>query len=302
MAPPILINFFLVLAILLCSTVGIQSQVPKEKTFQFINRVISSSDATRLSIRPFKSLMRWVWDANRNDPVRKNATLIFGRNGNLVLADVDGRIVWQTNTANKGVKDISMQPNGNLVLFDKNGRFVWQSFDYPVDTLLVGQSLKLNGGRKQLISRTSDKDGRDGPHSIVIDKKGFTMYLKNSGKSLQYGGWSFAGLQNVSFDAVPEDESIFAYELTLAYGIQQQPNTPTRHLLQSRPEDNSRGIILNKVNYNATISFFWLESDGNMRVFTYFRNTSYLKWDRTYEFFGDGVRECGLPSKCGSKG
>lgn len=335
------IHFFLVFTILLSFTVQIQSQVPKEKTFKYINegsfegyivdydgdyRIVSGSGSTRLSVRPFtlcfynttpnahvlaikggfandEDLMRWVWDANRNDPVRENSTLTFGRNGNLVLADVDGRIVWQTNTANKGVVDVSLLPNGNLVLLDKNGRFVWQSFDYPVDTLLVGMSLKLNGGRKQLVSRTSDKNGRDGPYSVVIDRKGFTMYLKtSSGKSLQYGGWQGDGLLNVSFDAVPEEQSIFAYELTLAFGEQQQPNTPTRHLLQSRPVGNSRGIILKKLNYNATISFFRLESDGNIRAYTYFRNTSYLKWDRTYEFFGDDVRECGLPSKCGSFG
>ncbi|KAI3927510.1 hypothetical protein MKW92_002403 [Papaver armeniacum] len=326
MASPIPIHFYLVFAILLCCfTVLIQSQVTKEKTFQFINQgefagyivdydmptdflSAPSPDAYILAIRAGfpneEDLMRWVWDANRNDPVRENATLTFGRDGNLVLADVDGRVVWQTNTANKGVIDISMQPNGNLVLLDKNGKFVWQSFDYPVDTLLVGQSLKLNGGRKQLISRTSDKDGDDGPYRIVIDKKGFSMYLKTtSGESLQYGGWQGSGLLNVSFDAVPEDQSIFAYELTLAFWCTTTTKHPsTRHLLQSRPVDNSRGIILKKVNYNATISFFRLESDGNIRVFTYFRNTSYLKWDQTYEFFGDDVRECGLPSKCGSFG
>ncbi|OVA13628.1 Bulb-type lectin domain [Macleaya cordata] len=78
-----------------------------------------------------EDLMRWVWDANRNDHVRENSTLTFGRDGNLVLADVDGRVIWQTNTANKGVTGISLQPNGNLVLRDKNGRIIWQSFDYP---------------------------------------------------------------------------------------------------------------------------------------------------------------------------
>ncbi|KAI3852052.1 hypothetical protein MKW98_020051 [Papaver atlanticum] len=325
---PIHNHFLLFFAILLCSRVLVLSQVPKNATFQYINegefsdyiveydanhRIVRTDEYTfynypfrlcmynttpnayvlgiRAGIPRDEDLMRWVWDANRNDPVRENATLTFGRNGNLVLADADGRIVWQTNTANKGVTGISMQPNGNL-----------QSFDYPADTLLVGQSLKLNGGRKQLVSRTSDVNGRDGPYSIVIDKKGFTMYLKTAGKSLQYGGWGGEGLLNVSFDAVPEDQSITSYELTLAFGEQQQPTTPTRHLLQSRPVGNSRGIILKKLNYNATYSLFRLESDGNIKVFTYYTNTSYLKWDQTYAFFGDDVRECGLPSKCGSFG
>ncbi|KAI3965056.1 hypothetical protein MKX01_013987 [Papaver californicum] len=302
MAPLIHNHFLLFLAILLCSSVLVQSQVPKNATFRYINEgefsdYIVEYDANHRIVRtisnyPFRlcfynttpnayvlalragiprdeDLMRWVWDANRNDPVRENATLTFSRNGNLVLADVDGRIVWQTNTANKGVTGMSLQPNGNLVLQDKNGRFVWQSFDYPVDTLLVGQSLKLNGGKKQLVSRTSDVNGRDGPYSIVIDKKGFTMYLKTAGKSLQYGGWGGKGFLNVSFDAVPEDQSITSSELTLAFGEQQQPSTPTRHLLQSRPISNIRGTILKKLNYNATYSFF---------------------------------RECGLPSKCGSFG
>ncbi|KAK8603120.1 hypothetical protein V6N13_085316 [Hibiscus sabdariffa] len=113
--------------------------------------------AIRAGVERDEDLMRWVWDANRNDPVRENATLTFGEDGNFVLADVDGRVVWQTNTANKGVTGIRLLRNGNLVLFDKNGNFVWQSFDYPTDTLLVGQSIRING-RNKLVSRTSDVD------------------------------------------------------------------------------------------------------------------------------------------------
>ncbi|OVA14811.1 Bulb-type lectin domain [Macleaya cordata] len=340
MAPPSrfsIIPLYFLLSFIFFSVV-VQSQVPKNNTFQILNqgefgeyiieydasyRIIRTDEvsfytypfrlcfynttpnahifAIRAGIPNDEDLMRWVWDANRNDPVRENATLTFGRDGNLVLADVDGRIVWQTNTANKGVTGISMQPNGNLVLHDKRGRFIWQSFDYPADTLLVGQSLR-NNGRNKLISRTSDVNGRDGPYSIVMDKKGFTMYVNNSGKLLQYGGWGGEGLLNLTFDAVPEDQSITAYELVLAF-TQLQSNPPTsRHLLQSRPVSNSRGIILKKLNYNATYSFLRLESDGNLKIFTYYTNTTYLKWAETYAFFGDDVRECGLPSKCGSFG
>lgn len=89
--------------------------------------------------------MRWVWDANRNDPVHENATLTFGQDGNFVLVDADGRLVWQTKTANKGVTGIKLLPNGNFVLHDKNGKFSWQSFNHPTDTLLAGQSVKING-------------------------------------------------------------------------------------------------------------------------------------------------------------
>ncbi|KAK3198653.1 hypothetical protein Dsin_022068 [Dipteronia sinensis] len=114
-------------------------QVPRNQTFKFINqgefgdriieydasyRVIRNEDHIFLT-RPFRlcfynttpdafifairaglpndeSLMRWVWDTNRDDPVHENATFTFGRNGNLVLAEADGRVAWQTKTANKG--------------------------------------------------------------------------------------------------------------------------------------------------------------------------------------------------------
>ncbi|KAI3965714.1 hypothetical protein MKX01_010671 [Papaver californicum] len=50
---------------------------------------------------------------------------------NLVLADVDGRIVWQTKTANKGGTGTK-----------KKRRFIWQSFQHPTNTIVRGQSLK----------------------------------------------------------------------------------------------------------------------------------------------------------------
>lgn len=48
-----------------------------------------------------------VWDANRGNPVGENATLAFGTDGNRLLADADGRVAWQTNTANKDAVGLS---------------------------------------------------------------------------------------------------------------------------------------------------------------------------------------------------
>ncbi|GMJ10125.1 hypothetical protein like AT1G78830 [Hibiscus trionum] len=263
--------------------------------------------AIRAGIPNDESLMRWVWDANRNDPVRENATLTFGEDGNFVLADVDGRVVWQTNTANKGVTGIRLLPNGNLVLFDKNGKFVWQSFDHPTDTLLVGQSVRING-RNKLVSRTSDVDGSDGPYSIVLDRNGFIMYLNYSGQQLIYGGWPIKDFGDiVTFDALPENENATAYELVLTHQQTNQSTTSTagngRRLLQVRPIGGGSTYNLNKLNYNATISFLRLGSDGNLRAFTYYDKVSYLKWDESFAFFSSYfVRECALPSKCGAFG
>ncbi|KAF5203340.1 Ep1-like glycoprotein [Thalictrum thalictroides] len=125
-----------------------------------------------------ESQLRWVWDANRANPVHENGTLTFAADGNLVLADVNGRIAWQTGTSNKGVADIELLRNGNLVLKNKQGNFVWQSFDHPTDTLLVGSAL-TRGGRNKLVSRVSGVDGSDEPYNLVLERDRLAMYLKS---------------------------------------------------------------------------------------------------------------------------
>ncbi|MCL7041011.1 hypothetical protein MKW94_020901 [Papaver nudicaule] len=89
--------------------------------------------ALRMGLVQSDSVLRWVWDANRRNPVGENATLTYGADGNLVLADADGRIAWQTGTANRGA---------------------------------VGQSLRPNGPNR-IISRSSEVDGSEGPYSLL---------------------------------------------------------------------------------------------------------------------------------------
>jgi hypothetical protein len=93
-----------------------------------------------------------VWSANRDRPVRENATLEFATDGNLVLRDADGSHVWSSNTPGRSVAGMAIKDVGNLVLFDHRNATVWQSFDYPTDTLVLGQSL-VEGTR--LTSNTS---------------------------------------------------------------------------------------------------------------------------------------------------
>ncbi|MCL7038778.1 hypothetical protein MKW94_014712 [Papaver nudicaule] len=322
MAPPFLLLF---ITILCSSVLSVQSTVPKNKTFSFVNqgayggfsveysanyRTIktvnthpfglyfynSTPDAYVLAIGAgppnAKSTMRWVWHANRNDPVREKATLTFGTNGNLVLADFDGRVVWQTNTANKGVTALSMQANGNLVLHDKNGKFVWQSFDHPTDTLLRGQS--LNGGKK-LVSRAALKDNRDGLYILQIgnvfqtDKKGFIMYLNDPEFLLQYAGWEAQNLTSVTFDSVREDRLTTSSVLTLRFA---KPTTPSTKVVVLKKNKN--------IDYNYAYSFLRLEFDGNLRVYTYITQPQYKGWSKSYAFFGDTVEVCTMESKCGT--
>ncbi|XP_058103365.1 EP1-like glycoprotein 2 [Magnolia sinica] len=243
--------------------------------------------AIRMGTPRGEAIMRWVWDANRNDPVRENATLTFGRNGNLILADADGRVVWQTNTANKAVTGIKLLSTGNLVLHDKNGRFLWQSFSHPTDTLLGGQSVRLDVTKK-LISRTSAEDGSDGLYSLEIARNGFVMYMDHSGTALQYGGWGRDNqIEAVTF--VSEKHHIDeAFYLTLNFVVNGSA---------------SGGFDLVRLNYNNTYSFLRLGSDGNLKTFTYYEKVVEGAWMPTFSYFsGTFVMECRLPMKCGSLG
>lgn len=265
--------------------------------------------ALRMGLRRTESLMRWVWEANRGNPVDENATLTFGTDGNLVLARSNGQVAWQTATANKGVVGLKILANGNMVLYDSKGKFLWQSFDTPTDTLLVGQTLKVGGATTKLVSRASADENVNGPYSLVMEPKGLHLYYKptKSPKLIRY--YSILtnlkkgeSLQNVTFEFENENDQGFAFLLNLIYGI-----------------SNSTGdrTILNRIKYNTTLSFLRLEIDGNLRIYTYNDKVDYGAWEVTFTLFlkappplfqvtkaelASESSECQLPKKCGNFG
>ncbi|KAJ6844069.1 epidermis-specific secreted glycoprotein EP1-like [Iris pallida] len=235
--------------------------------------------ALRMATRRSESTFRWVWRANPFSPVRDNATFSLRPDGDLVLANPDGKIVWSTNTANKGVVGLKIVPGGNIVLYDNKGKFVWQSFDNPTDTLLVGQSLRVSGPTK-LLSRNN------GAYSLVLQSDGLYMYINNATtEPLLYGRLLDQATTSVEFVSEPDTDH-GAYELKLDLG----------------PSQGS--AILARPKYNATLSFLRIEEDGNLVVYTYYDPVDYQAWEKTYAYFSDeigpgGPGGCMLPSKCG---
>ncbi|XP_022717756.1 epidermis-specific secreted glycoprotein EP1-like [Durio zibethinus] len=254
--------------------------------------------ALRMGLEYSESLFMWVWEANRGNPVRENATLTFGRDGNLVLADADSRIAWQTNTTNKGVTGFKLLPNGNMVLHDSKGNFIWQSFDYPTDTLLAGQSLRLGGGTK-LVSRASDIDNSEGPYSLVMVSKALVLYYKspNTPKPILYfnhPSWvnvNEGPLEYVKFYSAPENFNGYSYGLNLEYHVANSSIGAT--LRVGRP------------NYNSTLSFLRLGLDGNLKIYTYYDLVFESAWEVTFTLLFRGSfwgSECQLPERCGKFG
>ncbi|KAK9690387.1 hypothetical protein RND81_09G124100 [Saponaria officinalis] len=80
-----------------------------------------------------------TWTANRGLLVDNSAKFIFSNDGNACLTSISNAVIWSTNTSKQGVQFMELKDDGNLILIGKNHKLIWQSFDYPTDTLLLGQ-------------------------------------------------------------------------------------------------------------------------------------------------------------------
>ncbi|KAJ4704580.1 Receptor protein kinase [Melia azedarach] len=108
-----------------------------------------------------------VWTANRDRPVSvRGSRASLRRNGAMVLTDVDGTVIWITNTTDTNANRAELLDTGNLVLKDVNGKVLWQSFDFPTDTLLPNQPFVKS---TKLISRLEIGNFASGYFSLYFD-------------------------------------------------------------------------------------------------------------------------------------
>lgn len=222
--------------------------------------------ALRMGTVRSESLMRWVWEANRGNPVGENATFSLGTDGNLVLAHADGRIAWQSGTANKGVVGFKLLSNGNMVLHDSNGKFLWQSFDFPTDTLLVGQSLRSVGPTK-LVSRASRTRNGDGGYSLELEAQKLVLVSKKSASKssplIQVGKGKM--IEYVRFNS---DRKTNNNALRLDYKIGKSAGKGT--------------LVLSKSGFNTTLTYLRLGIDGSLKGYTYDTSTEAGSWKETF--------------------
>ncbi|KAF5780814.1 putative S-locus-specific glycoprotein/EP1 [Helianthus annuus] len=249
-----------------------------------------------------RTVLPWVWEANRGKPVRENATFSLGSDGNLILAEANGQIVWQTNTANKGVVGFAILSDGNMVLRDSKGNFVWQSFDSPTDTLLIGQTLRVKGGPYKLVSRESVTNNVDGVYSFVIEPKRLALYYKNN---MPYWSSTFPELNRKNVTIVNATLVIQESEYE-----ENNYNALRCNILNGQSWDFPN-IDMGQVQYNSSLSYLRLGIDGNLRLYTYRLNVEGgATWKLLYTMFDKSEDdngmifedECHLPNRCGKFG
>uniref|UniRef100_A0ACD5YWF7 Uncharacterized protein n=1 Tax=Avena sativa TaxID=4498 RepID=A0ACD5YWF7_AVESA len=216
-----------------------------------------------------------IWSANRDRPVRANATLEFTSGGNLVLRDADGSHVWSSGNSGRHVDGMVITEMGNLVLFDHRNATVWQSFDHPTDTLVPGQSL-MEGMR--LKANASPINSTENELYITV---------------LQDGLYAYA-------ESTPRPQLYFLHQMQ----IQRIGNAPTKATLMNGSlsfiwgPDMNENITLPVAQYTQ---YMRLDSDGYLRLYEW--SSSSQSWTVVYDILGSmGMDPCDYPTVCGEYG
>uniref|UniRef100_A0A0D3FU00 non-specific serine/threonine protein kinase n=1 Tax=Oryza barthii TaxID=65489 RepID=A0A0D3FU00_9ORYZ len=218
-----------------------------------------------------------IWSANRASPVGENATLELTGEGDLVLREANGRLVWSSGTSGRSVAGMEITENGSLVLFDQRNGTVWQSFDHPTDALVPGQSLQQG---MRLTANTSTTNWTESKLYMTVLPDGLYGYVESTPPQLYYKpqvriNKSGQNLTRVTF--TNGSLSIFV------------PST--------QPGNTDNSIALPSAK---STQYIRLESDGHLRLYEWSGTES--KWTMVSDVIKIFPDDCTFPTVCGEYG
>ncbi|OVA08774.1 Protein kinase domain [Macleaya cordata] len=150
-----------------------------------------------------------VWVANRDNPLKDSSGVLrIANNGNLVVLDGRGVVLWTTNVSSITVKNSTSEllHSGNLVLQQASDRsIIWQSFEHPTDTILptmmIGGS-RRTGKKQQITSWKGESDPSTGSFSVGLELNEIPQIVIWNGRQRFWrsGPWNgriFIGVNNM---------------------------------------------------------------------------------------------------------
>ncbi|KAK6917939.1 Bulb-type lectin domain [Dillenia turbinata] len=243
-------------------------------TYLFAIFIVQTDSASYITM-PSIGFPQVVWSANRDRPVRLNATLLLKSDGDLVLQDVDGTVAWSTNTSAKSIAGLNLTETGNLVLFDEKGTTIWQSFDHPTDVLVPGQSLVIGNYLTASVSNTNWTNG--GLYSLSVTSEGLFAYVGSNPPQAYY----FKLVSGNKTSNVPSYVKFLNGSLAL-FVLSAEPSEPDEVI--SVPQASSA-------------QYMKLGSDGHLRVYQWGD-----KWAEVADLLTGYLGECNYPLVCGTYG
>ncbi|XP_060203321.1 G-type lectin S-receptor-like serine/threonine-protein kinase B120 [Lycium barbarum] len=152
-----------------------------------------------------------VWVANRDKPISdKNGVFTIEKNGNLVVKNGRGDLLWSTNvTVDTTNSTGSLLDNGNLVIVNSNNRDLWQSFQHPTDTFLPQMKVYMDG---VLRSWTTESDPSSGRYSLGVNPRGSPQIVIWDGPNRRWRSGYWDGLL---FTGVPDMKAVYLHGFKL---------------------------------------------------------------------------------------
>ncbi|KAF9599887.1 hypothetical protein IFM89_001833 [Coptis chinensis] len=85
-----------------------------------------------------------VWAANHDHSLFSDSysSVVFNHDGFFMVHSVQGKKAKPLFNVNVSASYAMLHDNGNFVMYGLDSNVIWQSFDYPTDTILVGQALR----------------------------------------------------------------------------------------------------------------------------------------------------------------
>jgi len=246
-------------------------------TFIFAVFIVYTNSGGRITL-PNNGLPQVVWSANRFHPVKENATLELSGDGNLILRDADGSLVWSSRTAGRTIAGMAITELGNLVLYDQRNATVWQSFDHPTDAMVPGQSL-MEGMR--LTANTSATNWTQNQLYMTVVSNGWYAYVESTPPQPYFS-------QLVDKNKTGNHSTQVTFT-----------NGSLSIFVESTPPNPDSGITLPAAKSAQYMRF---ESDGHLRLYEW--SDTEAKWtvvSDVINIFPDSYN-CAFPTFCGEYG
>ncbi|KAL9313042.1 hypothetical protein ACSQ67_018494 [Phaseolus vulgaris] len=216
-----------------------------------------------------------LWMANRDEPVNgKDSFLSLWKNGNLVLTDAGGTVIWETATLSSSKLHVKLRNDGNLLLLTSKGTIIWQSFDSPTDTLLPTQPLTERVG---LVSSRSATNHSTGFYKLYYDNDNVLRLL--------YKGQTFSSVYWPPSWQLPINIGRSTYNITKTALLDSLGHFTSSDGFQFRSTDYPKKVYRR----------LKMDSDGNLRLYSF--NEEHKMWEVTWQVV---PQPCMIHGICGA--